>query len=130
MVARNAFRKDCAVLAERIRARVEAHAFTLPGGESIQRTCSIGFAFYPLVEDQPEHVAWEQVVDLADSGLYAAKRAGRNAWVGLFSNPGLTAEQISRTPAMGLGDLLTAGKLSVVTNLPEGQALEWGQGGT
>ena len=30
---------------------------------------------------------WEQSVDLADRCLYAAKEAGRNAWVGLLPGP-------------------------------------------
>jgi hypothetical protein len=35
------------------------------------------------VEDE----AWENVVDLADRCLYAAKRSGRNGWVGAEAVP-------------------------------------------
>jgi diguanylate cyclase (GGDEF)-like protein len=70
--------------AERIRAAVAAHPFELGEGRSIERTCSIGFATYPIIDDQPDCLTWEQVVNLADECLYAAKRHGRNAWVGVM----------------------------------------------
>lgn len=125
VVGRNTCRRDCSILAERIRARVEAHRFALPEGGALNCTCSLGFAFYPLVGDRPDHVFWEQVVDLADRALYAAKRGGRNAWVGLLPRTDLRAGQIAPAPAQDLRTLISLQDLEVVTSLPEGTALEW-----
>lgn len=70
--------------AERVRAAVAAHQFDLGDGKFIQRTCSIGFATYPACNDDLDGLDWEQVVNLADECLYAAKRNGRNAWAGVM----------------------------------------------
>ena len=83
VVARDTGRLLPLGLAERIRKRVEAHTFQLPGGKELKCTCSIGFALYPFLGTDPERLDWEQVVALADSGLYLAKEEGRNRWVGL-----------------------------------------------
>lgn len=125
VVARNACRKDCSVLAERVRSLVEAHEFRLEDGQSLRRTCSVGFAFYPLVETPPDHVPWEQVVDVADHALYAAKRGGRNAWVGVFPRLELKAGEMPRNPGRELSALIEAGKLEVVTSLPAATPLDW-----
>jgi diguanylate cyclase (GGDEF)-like protein len=82
-VARFVDRRDAPVLAEKIRAAIAGHPFRLDDGSELRRTCSLGFASYPLAPDQPRAVTWEEVVDLADLGLYAAKRSGRNGWVGI-----------------------------------------------
>ena len=59
--------------AERIRQRVDAHAFDI-GGDSVHVTVSIGVATFPSDEvDGPNALVRE-----ADRALYAAKEAGRN----------------------------------------------------
>jgi predicted signal transduction protein with EAL and GGDEF domain len=83
VVARFVDRRDAPELAEKIRAAIAGHDFRLPDGTAIQRTGSIGFAAFPFSPAQPRAVAWEEVVDAADHGLYAAKRSGRNRWVGV-----------------------------------------------
>ncbi|MBV9497692.1 MAG: diguanylate cyclase, partial [Acidobacteria bacterium] len=74
-IARKASRTDAPAIAERIRAAVEDYAF--PHG--IRVTCSIGFATWPFVDG----ASWQDVIDVADVCLYAAKGAGRNCWVGV-----------------------------------------------
>ncbi|PPU98977.1 diguanylate cyclase [Xanthomonas hyacinthi] len=69
-------------LAERLRTAVAAHRFALEQRELLL-TCSIGFAPWPLLAAWPALGDWEQSVGLADRCLYAAKGAGKNAWVGL-----------------------------------------------
>jgi diguanylate cyclase (GGDEF)-like protein len=77
IVVRFVDRASAPELAEKLRAVIAAHAFELPDGTILQRTCSIGFAVWPTRDE-----TFEQVVDRADAALYAAKRGGRNACVG------------------------------------------------
>ena len=83
IVARLSDRGGAAAFAERIRSMVAAHSFDLAQGEMLQRTCSLGFAMYPLCPSAPDRFSWQDVVNLADQALYAAKRGGRNTWVGV-----------------------------------------------
>ncbi|KZN65778.1 hypothetical protein N473_12210 [Pseudoalteromonas luteoviolacea CPMOR-1] len=69
---------------ERVRRQVECFPF-LVNEQPIQVTCSIGFAPYPLTNGANHTLSWEQVIELADNGLYMAKKEHRNAWVGLHS---------------------------------------------
>jgi two-component system cell cycle response regulator len=96
VIARFAERAQAAAQAERLRRTVEEGRFTLEDGRVLSITCSLGFAAFPFARQQPEGLGWEQIVAVADHAAYAAKRLGRNAWVGLR----LT------------GEVLPAGKLS------------------
>jgi hypothetical protein len=87
VLARFTERSQAAAQAERLRRTVEEGRFTLEDGRILSITCSIGFAAFPFARREPEALGWEQVVAVADHAAYAAKRLGRNAWVGL----GLTA---------------------------------------
>ena len=83
---------DSAVrLAERIRAAVAGEAMYLSHGAVLSITCSIGFAPWPFSTTWPALGDWQQTSALADRCLYAAKAAGRNAWVGLA--PGLAPDR-------------------------------------
>jgi len=66
-------RADACVLAERIRAAVEAKRFPTGDGGQIRKTVSIGVAAYP--EDA---IDAGTLVQHADSALYRAKRSGKN----------------------------------------------------
>jgi len=69
-----ASRTTAAVVAEKIRAAVEARQFTLPDGRpSRQVTVSVGVAVMP---EDADHV--EQLIKVADDLLYRAKREGKN----------------------------------------------------
>lgn len=125
IVARNASRGDSTVLAERIRAGVEAHDFDIGGDATIHKTCSVGYAFYPFLVDPPEAFSWEQVVDLADHCLYAAKRGGRNAWVGISPADDFSAKEIPERVSLRVKQLVDDSRLLVRTSLPAGTVLEW-----
>lgn len=75
VVARFIDRRDAPELAEKLRAAIEAHAFTLPDATVLRRTCSIGVAAFP------SGTTWEHTVAQADEALYEAKRSGRNRFV-------------------------------------------------
>jgi diguanylate cyclase (GGDEF)-like protein len=64
---------SAAVVAERVRAAIEAHPFTFDG-QRIPVTVSVGVAATP----HPEIRAPEDLVSRADKALYEAKRGGRN----------------------------------------------------
>jgi diguanylate cyclase (GGDEF)-like protein len=78
----NAQKSDA--LAERIRSRIAGNVFTLDDGQIVRTTCSVGYASYPFLRTDPDLLTWEQVLNLADSALYVAKKK-RNAWVGYLS---------------------------------------------
>jgi diguanylate cyclase (GGDEF)-like protein len=85
VVARQTSCAEAHLLAERLRARVAAHAFDIGGGTVLRKTCSIGFASYPFARPGQIQPRWEDVVELADQCLYAAKSSGRDMWVGILS---------------------------------------------
>jgi diguanylate cyclase (GGDEF)-like protein len=87
IIARDSDPDKAAVLADRIRAAVADAVFSLPDGQIVRTTCSIGYACYPFVRSHPDRVSWEQIVTLADAALYEAKQAERNSWVGYHSTP-------------------------------------------
>lgn len=78
IVVRFVDRNEARDLAEKLRAAVAGHAFVLPDGTVLERTCSIGYASWPALDG----TSFEHVIDRADTALYAAKRGGRNACVG------------------------------------------------
>jgi diguanylate cyclase (GGDEF)-like protein len=82
-VARDTDRARADELAERIRAGVAEAPFHLPEGRKLALSCSIGHACWPFIAEHPQALDWSGVVNVADMGLLAAKRLGRNAWVGL-----------------------------------------------
>ena len=82
-IARRTNRESGPVIAEHIRRLMAQHEFDLGNGVFIRRTCSIGFASYPVLPREPWRFSWEDVVSLADQCLYAAKHNGRNSWVGV-----------------------------------------------
>lgn len=125
VVARNAARKESAILAERIRTQMEAHVFDLEDGTSLHRTCSIGFTFYPFMPDKPSFLPWEQVLDIADHCLFAAKRGGRNAWVGIFPTDEGDAVRIKSTIPMEIPALIQSGDIKVISSLPDPASLDW-----
>lgn len=86
-VARDTDRVRAEELAERMRAVIADTPFVLDDGSRLAVSCSIGFACMPFEFERPLGRSWQQVVNIADLGLYAAKRSGRNAWVGVHAGP-------------------------------------------
>jgi two-component system, cell cycle response regulator len=62
--------------AERIRAAVDAHEFTITGGRKKRVTCSVGVA--SMLDRYSDKM---QLLDAADHALYEAKQQGRNRTV-------------------------------------------------
>jgi diguanylate cyclase (GGDEF)-like protein len=113
-VARGLPRSGAAELAERACLEVEALPFAIGTGLEVRLTCSIGFAAFPLAPQWPRALDWRQVVDLADAALYEAKRAGRNAWVGLLRAEAESEEQLREDAQRGLTTWMLGGRLQQV----------------
>jgi diguanylate cyclase (GGDEF)-like protein len=109
-------RGGASTLAERVRAGVAGHPFDVGGGGTIHCTCSIGFAAYPFSRQAPDALGWEQVVALADQALYAAKRAGRNAWTGLLSTPSSPLEALAGRRPVDVAAAVERGELAIVAS--------------
>jgi diguanylate cyclase (GGDEF)-like protein len=117
VLARATHRDDAAGVAERMRRAVAERDFELPDGGRLSRTCSIGFACFPFLPEQPRLLSWSQVVELADQGLYVAKRSGRNAWAALYSTESTRAEGVFPRLMQQLGAAVAEGEVRLVTNL-------------
>ncbi|MBC3875966.1 diguanylate cyclase [Undibacterium sp. LX15W] len=128
IVARHANYLEAEVLAERIRTRIAEHVFTLPDGQTLQRTCSIGLTTYPFIPTSVEAFSWEQVVDIADQCLYAAKHGGRNAWVGLFLLGNYYAKEHITNVALEVEQQIAQGHILVKSSLPDASKLDWSHG--
>jgi diguanylate cyclase (GGDEF)-like protein len=123
IVARNSDR-DCAhLLANNLRDAVRNLRIDLGNGVVLEKTCSLGFAAFPVLESDPEAYAWEDAVKMADQCLYAAKNSGRDAWVGVVlaadaSDPGkgLTTE---------LGAMVSRGAVPAMTSIATENPLRW-----
>ena len=72
-------------LAENIRLDIEKFVFNIADKKEISMTCSIGFIFYPFFKSMHGSIRFEQLMSLADKGLYKAKEGGRNRSVKVYS---------------------------------------------
>lgn len=119
IVSRFASRDEAPLMAERIRHCVEQHQFILADGKILQKTCSIGFACYPFLKNHPQALSWEQVIDIADRALYAAKKSGRNCSVGLASTESTSPEHLYEKLSLDLKSMIEQQELRVISSLHE-----------
>jgi diguanylate cyclase (GGDEF)-like protein len=122
-IARNASRIEAPAIAERMRLAVEQHEFQA-GDAKVRLTCSIGFAVFPFLRDDRHRFSWEDVIDVADVCLYAAKRAGRDCWVGVAARETSQPETLIARMRRSIADVVAAGELEVLTS-PEKNVVRW-----
>ena len=72
------------------------------------------YPFSPL--KKANLLTWEQVVALADHSAYAAKKNGRNAWVGVSGTRKSVWEEFARTE-IDIVSLAQEGMLSIRSSL-------------
>ena len=83
IVSRSADRRNADVLATRVIQAIREEPFTLSSSQQIRRTCSIGWAAFPWLEDDIETKSYEEVLNLADRALGLAKQAGKDRAIGM-----------------------------------------------
>ena len=117
VLARATHRDDAKMVAERIRRAVADREFVLPDGVRIRKTCSIGFACFPFLPSEPRLLSWSEVVELADQGLYLAKRSGRDAWAAVYSTERTRGDGLFARLMHHLDEALADGEVTLVTSL-------------
>jgi diguanylate cyclase (GGDEF)-like protein len=125
VLARQSNVQEVHVLAERLRASIAAHAFSLEDGQELHKTCSIGFASYPP-QDSAGHLAdWHDTVSMADQCLYVAKSSGRDLWVGVIAQAAPPGRDGGAVPDLRAG--VEAGAIQL--RWGEGRQLVWPETG-
>ena len=83
VVCRSAEREDAPHMAERILQAISYPALDLGLERRLRRTCSVGWAPFPWLPPASADLSVDEVLRLADRGLYLAKQNGRNQAIGL-----------------------------------------------
>ena len=118
IVARGSSRTEAEDIAERVRLVVSEENFSIDAENAIRQTCSVGFACFPFVKEHPRAVTWQDVIDIADTALYAVKHSGRNGWMGLFANNHAWPELLLCNLKSDAKSAIVNGELMLKTNLP------------
>jgi diguanylate cyclase (GGDEF)-like protein len=120
LVLRPMPRSESVKIAERLRASIEAHAFTDANGEALQVTCSLGFAEYPFFPGRTsDNLSWEDMVAIADHALYLVKKGGRNGWAVLRPTHRAQSATLAEDIRRDVEALVREGTLVVVRTSPE-----------
>ncbi len=82
IITRNAEARYSHLQAERICQAFREKPFAVNDHNTLQITCSIGFATCPM-KRADGFVPWNEVLHLADQALYQVKHQGRNGWMGV-----------------------------------------------
>ena len=114
LVSRYTDRRQAHVLAQRVLDSVASKPFLVETSKAELRiSCSIGWAVFPWITEEPKLVSHDQVLSLADRALYQAKDSGRNRAVGLLPEgetvcdggvaPTIYVNEIAVSPVTTLG---------------------------
>jgi len=107
------------MLAERIRKAIETHTFKIENDQTINRTCSIGFACYPFMTKDIRALDYEQIISIADKCLYISKMSGRNASVSIQSNESTVKKDLLKKINSNLDTMFDNKEIKIFTSVPE-----------
>jgi diguanylate cyclase (GGDEF)-like protein len=102
-------REGAMAAAERVRAAVAEHMFSIGGG--VRLSCSVGVACYPIDANERD-----SLVLSADRAMYAAKRLGRNQ-VCAANNPAVLALDMQNDQAGSREDATLIGTVEALSAL-------------
>ncbi len=125
VVAQATERSAAESIAVKLRDAIRGYEFDLGEGQRLRRTCSIGFASFPFLPGAPDALSWEDVVELSDRCLYAAKNSGRDGWVGLTCRRPLPVPEGRLHVTDVLPGLLDARVVELVSSFPPARRLVW-----
>lgn len=90
-------------LASHLRQQIEHLRVDDGHGGTVAPTLSIGVASLPLLPGSTG--GWQEAIRAADRALYVAKRAGRNAWVGVWGlEAGIDGNRVLSDPQRALAE--------------------------
>ena len=98
IVSRATDRRSADALALRVMQAVRGEPFAVNSSSTIRRTCSIGWAAFPWLEDNVGAMGYEEVLNLADKALSQAKEAGKDQAIGMTPSPGEGQASLSVRP--------------------------------
>jgi diguanylate cyclase (GGDEF)-like protein len=87
LVCRTTDRENASLLCARVLEAVRELPFDVGNGVEVHKTCSIGWAPFPWLQDDVGLLSIDNVIELADKALYLAKREGRNRSFGMLPSP-------------------------------------------
>jgi diguanylate cyclase (GGDEF)-like protein len=104
---------------ERFRRRVAAREFVLPAGGTIRKTCSVGLVCCPFYPTGELGLDLDLLINVADLGLYHAKRSGRDRC--MMVRPGIRppASREEAVQAFGSLDAATEGGFVLIEQITQ-----------
>lgn len=108
VVCRSSERADAPRMAERILAAIGSTPFDLGSGCILRKTCSVGWAPFPWPPSSQARISVNEVLRLADHGLYLSKQRGRNQATGVLpcNNLALAPGRYSKFEQLLAGGLI------------------------
>jgi len=97
LVCRTTDRENAGLLCTRVLEAIRELPFDVGNGVQVHKTCSIGWAPFPWLRDDVGLLSIDNVIELADKGLYLAKREGRNRSFGMIPAENLESSQVNVT---------------------------------
>ncbi|HUH63894.1 MAG TPA: GGDEF domain-containing protein [Terracidiphilus sp.] len=83
IVSRFTDRREADALGLRILQTIRGEPFVINRSQRVSRTCSVGWAAFPWLEDNVGAMSHEEVLNLADRALSQAKRSGKDQAIGM-----------------------------------------------
>ncbi len=118
VVARRARRSGAPTVARNLLAAVRDLTFQLPSGDKIRKRVSIGFTALPMLPLGPDLGTWEQGMAIAEQCLAAAKRSGRDRYVGAVFKPEADPEPLRGMESLDLAWARAHGLVDVLCSEP------------